>query len=644
MSARPPEVCDAAGNIIPLGAEVGQGGEGIVFDVRSSTDIVAKIYHQPLSTERANKIRLMASLRSEEISRLTAWPTNLLSTKQGQRPIGLLMPKVFGTKDIHRLYSVKSRRTDFQRVDWRFLIRAASNTARAFGAVHQMNCVIGDVNHGSILVGQDATVKLIDCDSFQIISGNQRYLCGVGVDTFTPPELQGHTFAGVVRTPNHDNFGLAVMIFLLLFMGKHPFAGLYTGGDMPIAKAIGEYRFAYGSKSKQFSMSRPPGAASLAIVGPEVSQLFERAFSREGAGGGRPTAREWADALGRLEADLRQCTANSSHWFHKGDGCPWCPIEGSTGIALFSLVVQTAAGATFEIEALWRQANAIPNPGPAPALGISAVVPSAEALSVHQARRNSKLVAAAIGLALTGIGIFGGLDSPAPFWLVVTGIAAYFIISKAMNKTEKIAEYKRTLDNATKAWASAKQEWENRAGPDNFNRVRAMLAATRQQWDGLATVRLKRLDQVRKDQHKLQLERYLDSFEIERAQIEGFGSGRKQLLRSYNIETAADVWRASNVPGVGPVLLSRLVNWRTSLESRFRFDPNKGVDPRDIAQVEQEILSERKKLEQQLRAGIAELHQVNSQIQNARNHMRAKIDAIHAAYRQASADSFGRAP
>ena len=37
----------------------------------------------------------------------------------------------------------------------------------------------------------------------------------------------------------HDRFGLALVVFHLLFMGRHPFAGRYQhADDMPIEQAI----------------------------------------------------------------------------------------------------------------------------------------------------------------------------------------------------------------------------------------------------------------------------------------------------------------------------------------------------------------------------------------------------------------------
>ena len=153
-------------------------------------------------------------------------------------------------RNIHELYSPKSRIGVFPEADFLFLTHVCTNIARAFAVVHLCGHVIGDVNHGNLLVGPNGTVTLIDCDSFQFRNGSKIFTCDVGTDLFTPPELQNRRLKGIERTSNHDCFGLAVLLFHLLFMGRHPFAGRYSGaGEMPIEKAIAEYRFAYGPQS-----------------------------------------------------------------------------------------------------------------------------------------------------------------------------------------------------------------------------------------------------------------------------------------------------------------------------------------------------------------------------------------------------------
>ena len=56
----------------------------------------------------------------------------------------------------------------------------------------------------------------MDTDSFQVHEGGKHWFCEVGVATHQAPEMQGKSsYKGIVRTPNHDNFGLAVLIFQL---------------------------------------------------------------------------------------------------------------------------------------------------------------------------------------------------------------------------------------------------------------------------------------------------------------------------------------------------------------------------------------------------------------------------------------------
>jgi DNA-binding helix-hairpin-helix protein with protein kinase domain len=219
------------------------------------------------------------------------------------------MPRVAGCKDIHKLYSPKSRKSEFPAADFRFLRWQPTLLAPLPWSIKIIE-VIGDVNHGSITVAQNATVKLIDCDSFRLFA-MATYLCEVGVPTFTPPELQGRPFRGIVRTAN-DNFGLAVLIFHLLFMGRHPFAGRYLGrGDMPIETAIQRFRFAYGA-----DQAHANGAATCPCARQYVSGYrlaFERAFSRQATNGhARPSPADWIVALDAAGKQLARCRRSTT--------------------------------------------------------------------------------------------------------------------------------------------------------------------------------------------------------------------------------------------------------------------------------------------------------------------------------------------
>ena len=136
-------------------------------------------------------------------------------------------------------------------------------------------------------------------------------------------------------------------------------------------------------------MECPPGAPPLGIVGNVIGSLFEQSFAREMSAGGRSTARQWAEALDGLRQNVMQCRANPSHWHLRGlSACPWCAMEAATGAMLFPIVVpHMPAGATINVDALWRQVLAVPHPGPPPGLAAPNVAPSTQARTLGRKRR-----------------------------------------------------------------------------------------------------------------------------------------------------------------------------------------------------------------------------------------------------------------
>jgi DNA-binding helix-hairpin-helix protein with protein kinase domain len=644
-AAPPPIVVDAEGRVLRLGRKLGQGGEGAVFELEGEPGIAAKIHHQPLTPLRAEKIRVMAGMRTDQIDKLAAWPTNLLTLPSGI-PIGLTMPRVIDHKDIHHLYSPKSRRAEFANADWRFLIRVATNLSRAVATIHDANGVIADINHSGVLVSQDARVRLIDCDSFQIVDAGKTYLCDVGVPTFTPPELQGLLFAEIVRTPNHDNFGLAVLIFLTLFMGRHPFAGRFIGlGEMPIERAIGEGRFAYGADCTAYQMERPPGAPSLSIVSPAIAGLFERTFARESREGGRPTAREWAACLESLEHQLRQCAFSPAHWHFEGlQGCPWCRMEAATGVALFSTTVSPGAAAHFDIDAFWRRVTALEHPGPAPALeGTDSkrkVRPSPGALQFKQRRALHRLYALLLSAAPIPIAFMVSLPIAGRLLFLAASVGLYYVartLVRLSNDTSVFADRAR-MDR--EHLEKVRNEWQSSAGAGRFDAKRSELERLRARWDESRDVRRRMQQELQDQKQSAALARFLDGFDIEAAGIEGLSPSRVPLLESFGIETAADIVgeKLDGVPKLDKKMRDALTGWREGLEARFRQEAGSAPASLDEELIEREALAEQMRIEAALRTGLQDLQEIQKQALFARISMKAKVEEALRTYQQSAAD------
>src|SRR5262249_17696082 len=213
--------------IVRLGRRIGTGAEGEVYEIQDQSDLVAKVYHEPPPPEKAEKLVVLSRLGNERLFNLSAWPVSTLSQEPDGAVVGFVMKKISQAEEVHALDSPKSRLQKFPEASWAFLIYVAANIARAVAAVHGQGLVIGDVNPKNILVTRKATVYLLDVDSFQVYFGGKTYRCEGGFPEYTPPELQGVAFRDIDREQGHDCFGLAVVIFLLVFFGRHPFLGRY---------------------------------------------------------------------------------------------------------------------------------------------------------------------------------------------------------------------------------------------------------------------------------------------------------------------------------------------------------------------------------------------------------------------------------
>lgn len=648
---------DAHGTPVKLGTQLARGGEGSIYPLIGRTDTVAKIYHETISPAKAAKLAAMAQLSSERLRSIAAWPTATLHHVPNGPIRGILMPAVLNHREIHVLYGPKTRLREFPDANLPFLLHIAANLARAFAVIHEHGHVIGDVNHGSVLVARDGTVKLVDCDSFQIHFGQQQLLCTVGVPTHTPPELQGKPLSSIVRTPNHDNFGLAVLIFQLLFIGRHPFAGTFLGnGEPPLEKAIAEYRFAYGSGAAQRLMRQPPATPALESSAPALARLFERAFSREGqALSRRPDAREWVGVLGEASKQLIVCRQHSGHYYARSlANCPWCAIESAIGITLFNITLRVPAGTpalpSFNLDTIWAQIAAIPDPGPPPILALPSNLPTAPSADArgHSAElhRLAKVRQAALMMGVIGVVLACVLSTVSSSVFVVVGIATIgcFAISVAAQRSRQNNAILKTAqsqkDAATSHLRELQTRWETEAGNKHYVALRAELERQRKMYQDLPGSRQRQLHDLASGARQRQLTRFLERHRIASASIPNIGQGRKATLQSFNIETAADVSQAAllRVPGFGPTLTATLLAWRVSLEAGFTFNAQQAIDPLDLRNLDRDIANQRMQIERALRGGAAQLQHAVQQAIRARATLSALGEQAHIDLAQAEAN------
>jgi DNA-binding helix-hairpin-helix protein with protein kinase domain len=304
----------------------------------------------------------------------------------------------------------------------------------------------------------------------------------------------------------------------MLFMARHPFSGRFLGtGEMPMERAISEYRFAYGSNAAAMQMQPPPVSLGLNGVTRDVAVLFERAISRQGSQpNGRPQAREWVTALQDLEGHLKKCSVNPAHQFADTlTKCPWCEIEAATGVPLFHVAFVGPTQTGFTIAALWGKVTSVPNPGPSP------VLPRVEGRTVS-------LSASALELQLStwGAKIEAGL---------------FALIGGKSRIVELKTDIEKKAAEARTRWTNLQNDWSGYTSSREFDDQLSALRDLRMQFEGLPQKRLQALHRLEADKYRQQLHAHLDHCRISPARIKGIGDARKATLQSYGIETAADI-------------------------------------------------------------------------------------------------------
>jgi DNA-binding helix-hairpin-helix protein with protein kinase domain len=613
----PHTLFDTNGRPIKLGAKIAQGGEGSVYALADNPALVAKIYHPsriPDASRRA-KLQAMVAGSTPRLTQLAAWPTGLLLTGGDGLPAGFLMQRLAGFVEIHALYTPKTRLVEFPHATWEFLIHAAKNVAIAMRIVHDHGHIIGDVSHGNIFVGRTALVRLIDCDSFQIRCGDTVFPCDVGVATHTPPELQGTSFAAAPRTRNHDLFGLAVVIFQLLFLGRHPFSGVYLGpGEMPLEAAIKSHRFAYAKDAARRQMRPPPGGLSLALVSREVRTLFERAFGPAGdSADGRPGTIEWIKALTALESGLHPCHVHPEHVYWKGLAqCPWCAYEAASGKPMF-LIARTVGSSDFDLDQIVAQLQAMTTPKPPPAFGAPLPGPDPRFGRARAGHWNRVAASIAAGAAVAGLASAPTLNAFAPE-ITLAAIATAFALGRRWPARRLRAEARRALDEADAVVKALQSPWIDMLR--QFDALRLNLEtdiATYRRLPERRTQEIRRVAQRREEAERLN---FLDRHRIANYAIPGVGPNKRTQLQSLGIRTARDIVAAdlAAIPGFGPATVNHLLQWRRRIEARFRFDPAEGVDPEIVRSIDAEAAKAAESLRLRLQQGAYRLRLAADQI------------------------------
>lgn len=634
-----------SGKSIDIGNEIGRGGEGSVYEVRDS-DLVAKLYnknHEP-DAQKQEKLLFMAATADAELLNYVAWPLETLHKTKNSPVAGFLMPRILGRLPIHMLYGPAHRRQDYPQAAWDFLLVAARNTAAAFSAIHRHGHVIGDVNQGNVLVGKDAKVILIDSDSFQISANHKLHPCKVGVAHFTPPELQDITsFEKIKRTSNHDNFGLALLIFHLLQGGRHPYSGvpLIKEAGNALESDVKAFRYAYAPDAQKRGFKPPPNSIPINFLPDHIQQLFFSAFTEPGING-RPSASHWVATLDELRNQLIRCANTPMHVYPNHlKQCPWCSLE-KQGIIFFIDIRPniTSSGNSFILTRAWAVIEAVQPPPllKIPDLNSIQVTPAAIPAGIKRDDETAIWRFVMIPAAAFLIYLL-----PELWFFVLIGTWWAWASAGSLGEEDYRREHAKRLaelHEAEKNFRLVIQNLEREASPEKFLAKKQELTRYREEYEKLPEKEKQELAKLQSTAEARQKKRFLENYFIDAATITGVGPAKKAALRSFGIETAADVtWKGViAVKGFGEALTQAVVDWRKTCERRFVFNPNQSITDTERDLVCSQIARRRQELEAILNAGATNLHQIQQYTIDQAHAMEQQLLEASRALAQAQAD------
>jgi len=590
----------AGSGVLLPGRPLGRGGEGEVFALADGSPRAIKIYASPDAAREA-KVRSMAAAGLTGRCPGVAFPAEPAYAADGSFA-GFVMPLVEDGHLIHELFSPGSRRREFPRADWRFLVRTAVNLARVIDRVHEAGAIVGDINGSGVLVSPRAVVSLIDADSFQ---WGSEHPCRVGVPEYTAPELQGRNLNGLIRTVQHDAFGLAVLVFQLMFLGRHPHAGVPKGRELPLIDAIGQNCFGY-SRIQSVRLTPPRGTLLLTDLPLGLAALFERAFAGLGP---RPLPREWVAELRDLEQAIIACDRKDGHYRSAAaSDCPWCRIERSTRAPTFGS-------------------------------GAPSVPHERTSTNVDPVRTEVDRV-----LARARAEAGEGVRPPMPTKLPNPSVAATVVIERfgGVGRGEAGKSFMSDHRRAQRNLNGAIEAWRNRVGAWTGARGAADLAAAAAHHDTAAFDDEKVMDGLKRDLRARQIMDELRRLPLTAAVMPGLGERTVARLAGAGIKYAADISRDAlkTVHGIGEKGIVALLLWRdvvtVEAERKTKADPQKIAVAFEDARARQ--LDEDTRRKRKLTRLAIELDTALDELAARARLPDRRLDAAIVAYQQALAD------
>ncbi|WP_135305428.1 protein kinase domain-containing protein [Haloarcula amylovorans] len=266
--------------LVSVGQKIGSGSQGAVYRLAGNDNSILKIFNDQTRDKKVVKVRTMIDNEPKDSTYAhqgdwsIIWPQAVVEDPNSGVFLGYEMPY----KDLNtakNAFEYAMTELDWQSSKEEHRYRVASNLAILVAAIHNEGHAIGDFHHDNILIYEDGSVTLIDCDTLHITDDNTAYPDETYYPRYAPPERRGGTSLTAVQEA--DWFGLGVHIFQFLMEGFHPyFAQGPESVDGSMEDSIEGNRFPYDAEKT--GIRPPPAAPDYEQLPVDIRQLFSESF------------------------------------------------------------------------------------------------------------------------------------------------------------------------------------------------------------------------------------------------------------------------------------------------------------------------------------------------------------------------------
>lgn len=436
---------------------ISSGGEGNIYVVYGTTDLLAKIYHDKnLSLELKDKLTFMYQHPpTKDILTQIAWPIDVLFDS-GKIFCGFIMNKLDTTHELQSIY--KYPPADLAGVTLYHKLIVAENICTVISEVHRAGYIFGDFNPMNIGVNiNTGTVAFFDADTYHFsnkVTG-VTYRSSACCPGYVAPELIKKCRQFSAANPQikdvyahaplptfsleTDNFALAIHIFKLLMNGFTPYSGVPKSVSVSQASpgindiAVERNNYCFGPGKKPMADAMP----TYDSLPPYIQTLLDRAFiSGYNTPAMRPTADEWLIALQQYEQDLKQCSSNQNHYYYNRlVSCPFCEADQRYTNALAAAMKPSSSQSqkTFPQAPVITTRPIVPSSTTVPkSTNSSNITPTPSRASYSSSTTTRRAMPSKLTLMIVGI-------------LIVAGIAFFAFMSGVDRDTVEIINDNLTL-------------------------------------------------------------------------------------------------------------------------------------------------------------------------------------------------------